>query len=75
MTSVGVKMACGFKFCRGRGSCFLKDVSPCSAHELDAENDVRDGVFPVRRRTRTSRSGFVSKAVESADAGLAEMRN
>ena len=55
-------MSCSFKFCRGRGKCFLKGVSPCSAHVVEFSKET-ETIVREMRRMGLSRSGFVESAV------------
>ena len=58
-------MACGFKFCRSGGKCFLEGVSPCSNHLTD-ESDIRVDASSLSRRMRQmglSRTGFLHSTV------------
>lgn len=55
-------MSCSFKFCRGRGKCFLEGVSPCSEHVVEASHETRM-VARQMRRMGLSRTGFVESAM------------
>ncbi len=62
--SVGWAM-CSFRFCRGRGHCFLEGVSPCSEHAADEVSTIEEEKA-VSRRIRSmglSRTGFVQSVL------------
>lgn len=71
-------MSCSFKFCRGRGKCFLEGVSPCSDHVVETSKET-ETLARQMRRMGLSRTGFVesvmpesitiAEALERAPAG------
>lgn len=63
-------MSCSFKFCRGRGKCFLEGVSPCSDHVVEISEESETMVRTMRRMG-LSRSGFVESVVLSDSLGVA----
>mgnify|MGYP006908212500 CR=1 FL=1 len=62
-------MSCSFKFCRGRGKCFLEGVSPCSEHVAETSEET-EAMVRTMRRMGLSRSGFVESVVLSEGLGV-----
>ena len=62
-------MSCSFKFCRGRGKCFLEGVSPCSEHVVETSEEIETMARAIRRMG-LSRSGFVESVVLSDGLGV-----